>query len=103
MRTARVFQRLLGVEQTTVVSVRLVVEDGEEVLVAAVRPHRQQRSRCSRCGRRCPGYDAGDGRRRWRGLDLGTTRIYLEADAPRVECARHGVVVAGCRGRPGAG
>jgi transposase len=45
-------------------------------------------------GGRCPGYDLGDGRRRWRALDLGTTFCYLEADAPRVECRRHGVVVA---------
>jgi hypothetical protein len=55
VRTARVFQRLLGVEQTTVESVELVVEDGEEVLVARVRPHAGQRSRCNRCRRRCPG------------------------------------------------
>lgn len=103
MRTTRVFQRLLGVEDTTVASVELVVEDGEEVLVARVRPHRRLRSRCSRCRRRCPGYDAGEGSRRWRGLDLGTTRTYLQADAPRVECAEHGVVVADVPwARPGA-
>lgn len=103
MRTTRVFQRLLGVEHTTVVSVELVVENGEEVMVAAVRPHRRLRSRCSRCQRRCPGYDAGEGRRRWRSLDLGTVKTYLEADAPRVECAEHGVVVAAVPwARPGA-
>lgn len=42
------------------------------------------------CGR----YDAGEGRRRWRALDLATTFCFLEADAPRVSCRRHGVVVA---------
>jgi len=31
---------------------------------------------------------------RWRGLDAGTTRVYLEADAPQVACPEHGVVVA---------
>src|SRR6478609_677281 len=41
-----------------------------------------------------PGYDQGEGRRRWRGLDLGTIPVWLEADAPRVDCPRHGVVVA---------
>jgi transposase len=35
----------------------------------------------------------GDGPRRWRTLDLGTTLAYVEADAPRVRCPRHGVVV----------
>lgn len=39
-------------------------------------------------------------RRRWRGLDLGMTRVYLEADATRVCCAEHGVV--GGRGALGA-
>src|SRR5665647_878179 len=42
----------------------------------------------------CPGYDGGDGRRQWRALDLGTVKAVLEADAPRVSCRRHGVVVA---------
>jgi transposase len=36
----------------------------------------------------------GAGRRRWRTLDLGTTTALLEADAPRVQCPEHGVVVA---------
>lgn len=94
MRTARVIQRLLGVEHTTVVSVELVVEDGEEVLVAEVRPQKRFRSRCSRCQRRCPGYDSGEGSRRWRGLDLGTVKTYLVADAPRVRCSDHGVIAA---------
>lgn len=103
MRTARVFQRLLGVEQAVIERVELVSERGEEVLVAAVRPVAARRSRCSRCDRRCPGYDAGDGRRRWRSLDLGTTRTFLEAEAPRVSCPQHGVVVAGVPwARPGA-
>ena len=46
------------------------------------------------CRRRCPGYDQGDGRRRWRALDLQTTVCYVEADAPRVQCKVHEIVVA---------
>lgn len=46
------------------------------------------------CGCRCPRYDSGDGRRRWRALDLGTIRVSLEAQAPRVTCREHGVTVA---------
>ena len=53
-----------------------------------------ERDRCPHCRRRCPGYDLGEGRRRWRALDSGTTFCFLEADAPRVDCKRHGVVVA---------
>lgn len=103
MRSVRVWQRLLGVEHTVIEGVELVEEGGEEVVVARVRPTRSRRSRCSRCERRCRGYDAGSGRRRWRTLDLGTVRVYLEADAPRVSCPEHGVVVAAVPwARPGA-
>jgi transposase len=49
--------------------------------------------RCGVCARRVAGIDLGEGRRRWRALDLGTTIAYLEADAPRVGCPEHGVVV----------
>jgi transposase len=35
----------------------------------------------------------GEGRRRWRALDLGTTFAFVEAESPRVRCRHHGVVV----------
>ena len=90
MSITRVFERVLGLEQTVVESVDF---DGDD-LVVEVRPGYRARSRCAECGRRCPGYDQGSGRRRWRGLDLGTMKVYLEADAPRVACSEHGVLVA---------
>ena len=40
-----------------------------------------------------PGYDQGEGRRRWRTLDLGTVMALVEADAPRVNCPEHGPTV----------
>jgi transposase len=82
----------LGVEKT--VLERVEFDEDAQVLVAHVRPTKRQRSRCGVCGRRSPGYDSGAGRRRWRALDLGTVVAVLEADAPRVTCREHGVVVA---------
>ena len=64
------------------------------VLVVAVRPRWRQRSRCGICRKKCKPYDRGSLRRRWRALDLGTTRVYLVADLPRVRCPRHGVVAS---------
>lgn len=95
MRKSKLWKKLLGVEH-------LVFEDGDieagpgggETLVFGVRPDWRHRHRCSRCGRRVRYHDAGEGRRRWRALDLGVLRCFLEADAPRVCCPRHGVVVA---------
>ncbi len=93
MRTSRLWAQLLGCENTVIEGVEWQ-EAGGPVLVAHVRPYRRLGQRCGRCGRACPGYDQGQGRRRWRALDLGTVRTYLEADAPRVACPVHGVVTA---------
>ena len=84
---------MIGVEDRTVIEDIEFVEDDETVVVH-VRPRRPKKRRCGRCEQLAPGYDGGDGRRRWRGLDLGTVKVVLEADAPRVECPEHGVVVA---------
>jgi transposase len=92
VRFAKVWQRLLGVERTVVEEVVFDEDDG--VIVASVRPCKGATRRCGTCGRRCPWEDRGEGRRRWRALDLGAIPAYLEADAPRVRCAEHGVIVA---------
>ncbi|MGH2843701.1 MAG: ISL3 family transposase [Solirubrobacteraceae bacterium] len=90
MRGTRVWARLLGLRRVVVEGVS-VGSEGE--VAVAVRPVWGERDRCGVCRRRSPGFDLGEGRRRWRALDLGTTFAYVEADAPRVRCARHGVVV----------
>lgn len=90
MASLSLWRGLVGLEHTAIENVR---RDGE-ALVVDVRPLAGQRDRCGRCRRRCPRYDAGRGRRRWRALDQGTTLTFLEADAPRVRCRDHGVVVA---------
>ena len=90
MRGIRVWARLLGIQGAVVEDVQ-IGNDGE--LVVAVRPDWRERDRCGVCRRRSAGFDLGDGRRRWRALDLGTTVAFVEAAAPRVRCRRHGVVV----------
>ena len=111
MRRARIFAAGLGDQNMVVEDVDIEVETRqrrkqpmtEEVLVFTVRPKAAAASRCSRCRARCPGYDAGDGTRRWRTLDVGSTKAYLQAPAPRVFCGEHGVVVAHVPwARPGA-
>jgi len=90
VRGTRVWAGLLGLAVAVVEDV-YCGDQGE--VVVAVRPRWRERDRCGVCQRRCPGFDLGDGRRRWRALDLGSTFAFVEADAPRVRCARHGVVV----------
>ena len=105
MRKARVFGQLLGVQGMVIGDVTIEADrdcDGE-ILVVAVRPDARSAGRCGTCRRRCPGYDSGAGTRRWRTVDTGTTRTFLEAAAPRVRCPEHGVLVAHVPwARPGA-
>jgi transposase len=84
--------RVLGLVRTVVEQVTF--DEETEAVIFSVRPKKGAKRRCGICARRCPGYDRGEGRRRWRALDLGEQRCFLEADAPRVSCKDHGVVVA---------
>jgi transposase len=90
VRGIRVWARLLGLARAVVEDV-WIGDEGE--VVVAVRPGWRERDRCGVCRCRAPGFDLGEGRRRWRALDLGTTFAFVEADVPRVRCRRHGVVV----------
>jgi transposase len=98
---SRVFATGLGDQNMVIEDVTIQTETTRgrspttsEVLVFSVRPKASQAGRCSRCRRRCPGYDGGDGIRRWRTLDVGTTKAYLQSAIPRVQCPEDGVVVA---------
>jgi transposase len=91
--STKVWREVLGLDSATVIE-RVEFDEVAEVVVAYVRRRRPTRQRCGRCGERAAGYDRGAGRRRWRALDLGAVRVWLEADAPRVDCPDHGVVVA---------
>jgi transposase len=92
VRNQSVWQRAFGLAGTVVEDV--FFDEDQEAVVIAARPVARARGRCGRCGRKAPRYDQGEGRRRWRTLDLGTTRVFIEANAPRVGCRTHGPTVA---------
>jgi transposase len=91
VRRSRVLQSAFGLEQAVVEGFDF--DERAAAMVLSVRPVARAKGRCGRCGRRAPRYDRGC-RRRWRALDLGTLRVFFEADAPRVRCRTHGVTVA---------
>jgi hypothetical protein len=74
VREVRLWRELLGVERTVIEDVEFDQNAG--CVIARVRP---KWGAWGRCGRRAAGYDRGQGRRRWRGLDLGTVQVWLEA------------------------
>jgi transposase len=90
---ARLFHRLLGLERTVIEAVQSAEDDAGEYLIVTVRPRKKATRRCGRCQARAPWYDRGGGPRWWRALDLGVLRVWLHADAPRVNCAVHGPTV----------
>lgn len=92
-----IWKQLLGVGRDTVIEdiSEELDADGEVVaMLARLRPRRWDQGRCPTCLQRCPWHDRGEGERRWRTLDLGTTKAFLVAVARRVNCRRHGVKVA---------
>ena len=93
MQSKRVWARVIGVERDVVIEA-VEFDDAAGEIVVSCRLRRGVRRCCGECGRRCVGYDRGEGRRRWRALDAGTVRVFIEADAPRVDCPEHGVTVA---------
>lgn len=86
-------RRVLGVDRATVIE-RVEVDERENAVVAHVRPRRDSKRRCGRCGQVAPRYDRGEGRWRWRAIDLGAVMCLLESDAPRVDRPEHGPTVA---------
>jgi transposase len=92
VRVRKLLQRALGVALAVITGVR--EEDDGATIVVGVRPRAKDAGRCPLCHRQCGRYDGGDGLRRWRTHDVGTTRAFIEAEAPRIECPEHGVLVA---------
>ena len=94
MHTNSLLKRLLKIDKIVIESVYFEGYTEEEILIIKARPLRRDMQRCPLCEKRCPGYDSATKVRRWRSLDFGSQRVYIEANAPRVKCTEHGVVVA---------
>lgn len=93
MQSRRLWARAVGVDRRVVIE-GVDLDESGELIVVVCRLRKNAALRCGICERRSGRYDAGEGRRRWRSLDAGTTRVVIEADAPRVRCREHGVTVA---------
>jgi transposase len=87
VRATTAFNKLLRLPGATVNEVRF----GAEGVVVGVRLRRRRRV-CSGCGQ-IVGATHDTATRRWRHLDLGGTRCYLEAELRRVKCPDCGVRV----------
>ena len=87
MRATSLLKMLLAIKHVLVIS--FLVEFGD--LVLFVRPS-WRKPRCSRCGKRRPGYDTLP-QRDWRHLDACGGTVLLRYAPRRVNCPKCGVVV----------
>ena len=94
MHSKSLIKRLLKIDKIAIEDVYFEVIKEEDVLVVRARPLIRDTLRCPHCGKRSQGYDSSSKTRRWRSLDLGSTKVYIEATAPRIRCLEHGVIVA---------
>ncbi len=94
MTISSLAKTIAGVKRMVVESVEIEDVGNDLAIVLKVRTTKRDSCRCGVCGKKCSRYDQGNGRRRWRGLDIGNSyKVYLESDSPRVWCREHGVVV----------
>jgi transposase len=94
MHTNSLLKHLLKIERIVIEKVHIESRGDEEILIIRTRPFSRDRQRCPVCGKKSQGYDCSNKIRRWRSLDFGSERVYIEAAAPRVKCQEHGVIVA---------
>lgn len=85
MRSAKMLLHALGVEGAVLEDVRWEETSKAPRLVVSVRPVRDERKRCSLCGRRCRGYDRGEGLRTWRAPALKALEVARGEHETRLE------------------
>jgi transposase len=86
VRVTTAFNKLLRLPGASVREVRF----GAEGVIVGV-ALRRRRAACSACGQIAPTHDRS--RRRWRHLDLGAQRCFIECELRRVRCPDCGVRV----------
>jgi transposase len=94
MHTKTLIKRLLRIDKIAIENIEFESANDEDLLIVRARPMSRDTNRCPKCSKRCNGYDSSNKVRRWRSLDFGSHRVYIEALAPRIECLEHGVLVA---------
>jgi transposase len=65
----------------------------ETIFVARVMLMEEEQYLCPKCGQKCGKYDRPNSIKRWRSLDIGNHKFYVECAAPRCICPEHGVCV----------
>ena len=65
--------------------------DGRTVIAVSIRPRKNSRAACSKCGKKCPGYDSLP-EREYEFIPLWGIPVFFCCARRRVKCAEHGIV-----------
>jgi len=85
---------LIGYEKIAVLGFNVepdMYHEDEKVFVATVALNEEELYRCPECRQICGKYDSSGFVKRWRSLDLGKNKFFIECVYPRLLCAEHGV------------
>ena len=88
MDSKELYYALLGLKQLWTVEDALMDVAKQELVVTVVHPPKT-RFCCPKCQKELPVFDHA-AERRWRHLDSGQFRIFLQAKTPRIDCPEHG-------------
>lgn len=96
MPTKTILKQLLHVKNTVIENFWLEKDSAElDVLIIRVHPTKGHLHICPHCGKRMNGrYDSRCEYKRWRAMDLGSTKVFIEGPVERIYCPEHGVVTA---------
>ena len=93
MRSSTLIKKLINVKDVTIKDIYFETNImGEQDVIVLVELYKNRKCKCGICGKQGSGYDRGDAFKRWRALDCGFVRVYIECRMPRVVCPDHGVV-----------
>ena len=89
-------KKLLNVKNAVVESAEFYSDaDGVNHIRIHARPNARHTDDCPLCHKRCPRYDKKNPQpRTWRALDWGAVLVEIAYDTHRIECPKHGVLVA---------
>ena len=90
MRTTRVLEMLLCLQGLKVVDVTMLPSSREVVVDVETKKRRHFCPSCAFTTR--ARYDQSPAARRWRHINLGVFRVWLQMRLSRLECPRHGVI-----------
>ena len=89
MPNKTLIKQLLRVKNIVIDSYKYCAEDDRFTI--SVHPTKGQQCLCPVCQKKCSYYDSLE-TRKWRSLDMGYTKVFLEAPVHRIECPVHGVL-----------